>query len=131
MACKEKTPTLTSNDYPVFSTVITPQYNSGDPEDRNCPFYSLQKTELVRIALGERFKTSTGIIANDTYACWVAALTNMVNCYMINSCMMEGFLLLNKYHRTKDNETNPPIDDTTTNKTPTQQKVCCDKPFIA
>lgn len=122
-----------TNTIPIFSTVITPQYASGNPEHSDCPFYGLTPAEVIQIALGRKFTTSKGTVANDTYQSWVNALTNMVNCSMINSCMMEGFLSLNQYKRSSSSDNTE--DDNTTNNTnssgTTQVKVCCGRPFIA
>lgn len=119
---------------PIFSTLITPQYSSGNPEHSDCPFYGLTPAEVIQIALGRKFTTSKGTVANDTYQCWVNALTNMVNCNMINSCMMEGFLSLNQYKRSSTQDSSGDSSDSssdTTNSITTQVKVCCGTPFIA
>lgn len=123
-----------SKTTPIFSTLITPQYSSGNPEHSDCPFYGLTPAEVIQIALGRKFTTSKGSVANDTYQSWVNALTNMVNCNMINSCMMQGFLDLNQYKRSSDSDSSGDSSDNTDSSstfTTTQVKVCCGTPFIA
>ena len=105
-----------------YSTLICPQYNrSGNGVSVICPFYGVKNSEFVRIALGEKFTTTTKKEVNNTYDDWVNNLNKMVQCSMIDRTMMLGFLEYNLHNRKENEEEDPTNPDPNT----TQVKVCC------
>lgn len=118
-----------STNNSVYNAVITPSYSEG--EGSTCMYDKMLPEELVQIALGKNFTTSTKVTVNATYQDWMNHLVNLMSCGHISRKMMIGFLNLNMYNHKKDGPTDvpeTPSDSNTSGKD--LRPVCCGKPYI-